>query len=222
MISPSIEGKFFFKLGYTPTLDRLLCSIFVELSDSYKAMDPADNASKRSLLAEHLKESIDVLEQKVRFATSFHRTLCEASYARPIKLSGCTTCYIIATKAIRCRLSVTAVCRGVGRPLQCNFRSFYFRSDPRFFCIVAGDSHTLVLGFLEEVGGERMWRQNPFRRTGQLQLAARRAGRGLVPPQTLGVVVWESGQDAAPSHRLWSGIDRSGGMDPIRRLSTKV
>jgi hypothetical protein len=40
--------------------------IYVELSDAYKSMDPASNAGKRRALAEHLKESIDSLEAKVR------------------------------------------------------------------------------------------------------------------------------------------------------------
>ena len=41
-------------------------AIFIELSEAYKIMDPASDAQRRRVLAEHLKESIDVLEQKVR------------------------------------------------------------------------------------------------------------------------------------------------------------
>ncbi|KAG8816364.1 hypothetical protein FRC19_000427 [Serendipita sp. 401] len=39
-------------------------SIYVELADEYKAMDAASDMSKRNLLANHLREVIDVLEQK--------------------------------------------------------------------------------------------------------------------------------------------------------------
>jgi len=39
--------------------------IYVELADQYKAMDAASDMGKRNLLANHLREVIDVLEQKV-------------------------------------------------------------------------------------------------------------------------------------------------------------
>ncbi|TFY70332.1 hypothetical protein EVG20_g2673 [Dentipellis fragilis] len=39
--------------------------IYTELADQYKLMDPASNVVKRNVLAEHLREVIDVLEQKV-------------------------------------------------------------------------------------------------------------------------------------------------------------
>ncbi|TFY78466.1 hypothetical protein EWM64_g5546 [Hericium alpestre] len=38
--------------------------IYTELADQYKLMDPASNVVKRNVLAEHLREVIDVLEQK--------------------------------------------------------------------------------------------------------------------------------------------------------------
>lgn len=42
-------------------------SIFIELSDSYRKMDPAtSHVGRRRILGEHLKESVDTLEQKVR------------------------------------------------------------------------------------------------------------------------------------------------------------
>ena len=47
--------------------------IYVELADEYKAMDAASDMSKRKLLANHLREVIDVLEQKVR--STLHRAL---------------------------------------------------------------------------------------------------------------------------------------------------
>ncbi|KAI0755192.1 hypothetical protein C8Q80DRAFT_1248305 [Daedaleopsis nitida] len=39
-------------------------SIYVELADQYKDMDPASNVPKRNVLADHLREMIDILEQK--------------------------------------------------------------------------------------------------------------------------------------------------------------
>ena len=39
--------------------------IYTELADQYKLMDPASNVVKRNVLAEHLREVIDILEQKV-------------------------------------------------------------------------------------------------------------------------------------------------------------
>ena len=46
----------------TDTRDR----IYIELADQYKDIDPVSNVAKRNVLAEHLREVIDVLEQKVR------------------------------------------------------------------------------------------------------------------------------------------------------------
>ena len=42
-----------------------LRSIYVELADQYKDMDPVSNVVKRNVLADHLREVIDILEQKV-------------------------------------------------------------------------------------------------------------------------------------------------------------
>ncbi|KAI0086584.1 hypothetical protein BDY19DRAFT_960654 [Irpex rosettiformis] len=39
-------------------------SIYVELADQYKEIDPVSNVAKRNVLAEHLREVIDILEQK--------------------------------------------------------------------------------------------------------------------------------------------------------------
>jgi Centrosome microtubule-binding domain of Cep57 len=53
-------------------LMRLLVNrIYVELADQYKAMDAASEMGKRNLLANHLREVIDVLEQKVSFSRFF-------------------------------------------------------------------------------------------------------------------------------------------------------
>jgi Centrosome microtubule-binding domain of Cep57 len=41
-------------------------SIYVELADQYKLMDATSNVPKRNALAQHLKEIVDILEQKVR------------------------------------------------------------------------------------------------------------------------------------------------------------
>ncbi|KIP08976.1 hypothetical protein PHLGIDRAFT_126688 [Phlebiopsis gigantea 11061_1 CR5-6] len=38
--------------------------IYIELADQYKDIDPVSNVAKRNVLAEHLREVIDVLEQK--------------------------------------------------------------------------------------------------------------------------------------------------------------
>ncbi|KAJ8518105.1 hypothetical protein ONZ45_g4789 [Pleurotus djamor] len=39
-------------------------SIYVELADQYKDMDPISNVRKRNMLAQHLREVVDVIEQK--------------------------------------------------------------------------------------------------------------------------------------------------------------
>lgn len=48
-------------------------SIYSELADQYKILDAASNVAKRNVLAEHLREVIDTLEQKVRSAPSTDR-----------------------------------------------------------------------------------------------------------------------------------------------------
>ena len=47
-----------------------LHSIYCELAEQYKIMDAASNVAKRNVLAEHLKDVIDVLEKKVSHAHS--------------------------------------------------------------------------------------------------------------------------------------------------------
>ena len=47
-----------------------VASIYVELADQYKDMDPVSNVIKRNVLADHLREVIDILEQKVRASRS--------------------------------------------------------------------------------------------------------------------------------------------------------
>jgi hypothetical protein len=42
------------------------CSIYIELAEQYGLMDAASNVSIRNVLAEHLREVIDILVQKVR------------------------------------------------------------------------------------------------------------------------------------------------------------
>jgi len=45
------------------------CRIYIELSEEFKTMDPATpDVNRRKILASHLKESIDILEMKVRFS----------------------------------------------------------------------------------------------------------------------------------------------------------
>ena len=41
--------------------------IYIELADQYKDIDPVSNVAKRNVLAEHLREVIDILEQKVSY-----------------------------------------------------------------------------------------------------------------------------------------------------------
>lgn len=40
-------------------------SIYIELADQYKEMDAASNVRQRNTLAKHLREVVDILEQKV-------------------------------------------------------------------------------------------------------------------------------------------------------------
>ena len=44
--------------------------IYIELADQYKVIDPVTNVAKRNVLAEHLRDVIDILEQKVCARTS--------------------------------------------------------------------------------------------------------------------------------------------------------
>ncbi len=52
--------------GLSMFADTMVVSIYVELADQYKDMDPVSNVVKRNVLADHLREVIDILEQKVR------------------------------------------------------------------------------------------------------------------------------------------------------------
>ena len=46
--------------------DRTHCtSVYVELADQYKDMDPVSDVPKRNFLAQHLRDVVDILEQKV-------------------------------------------------------------------------------------------------------------------------------------------------------------
>ena len=46
--------------------------IYTELADQYKMMDATSNVVKRNVLAQHLRDVIDVLEQKVRFSALYN------------------------------------------------------------------------------------------------------------------------------------------------------
>lgn len=46
-------------------LTMCLRSIYLELAEQYGLMDATSNVSKRNVLADHLREVVDVLEQKV-------------------------------------------------------------------------------------------------------------------------------------------------------------
>lgn len=40
-------------------------SVYVDLADQYKIMDAASDVPRRNLVAQHLREVIDIIEQKV-------------------------------------------------------------------------------------------------------------------------------------------------------------
>ena len=42
-----------------------MISIYCELADRYKEMDAASEVRRRNIMAQHLKEVVDILEQKV-------------------------------------------------------------------------------------------------------------------------------------------------------------
>lgn len=44
-----------------------MCRIYGELAEQYKLLDASGATNKRAILAQHLKEVIDTLEQKVSF-----------------------------------------------------------------------------------------------------------------------------------------------------------
>ncbi|KAG8961617.1 hypothetical protein FRC03_005169 [Tulasnella sp. 419] len=50
-------------------------AIYIELAQQYAIMDPASNVAKRNVLAEHLKEVIDVMEHKGDQVASLYETL---------------------------------------------------------------------------------------------------------------------------------------------------
>ena len=43
-------------------------SVYVELADQYKVMDAVSDVPRRNMLARHLREVVDILEQKVCFS----------------------------------------------------------------------------------------------------------------------------------------------------------
>ena len=43
-------------------------SVYVELADQYKVMDAVSDVPRRNMLARHLREVVDILEQKVSFS----------------------------------------------------------------------------------------------------------------------------------------------------------
>jgi hypothetical protein len=45
----------------------ILFSVYCELADQYKEMDAVSDVPKRNMLAKHLREVVDILEQKVGF-----------------------------------------------------------------------------------------------------------------------------------------------------------
>lgn len=47
---------------------HLITSVYVELADQYKVMDAVSDVPRRNMLARHLREVVDILEQKVSFS----------------------------------------------------------------------------------------------------------------------------------------------------------
>ena len=43
----------------------IVISVYVELADQYKVMDAVSDVPRRNMLARHLREVVDILEQKV-------------------------------------------------------------------------------------------------------------------------------------------------------------
>jgi hypothetical protein len=64
-------------------------SVYVELADQYKHMDAVSDVPKRNMLAKHLKEVVDILEQKVRFVLVFLLQFCSC------KLIGRPNCIVV-------------------------------------------------------------------------------------------------------------------------------
>jgi hypothetical protein len=56
--------------------------IYTELADQYKMMDAASNVVKRNVLAQHLRDVIDVLEQKVRDSALYNLKGGSSSHMR--------------------------------------------------------------------------------------------------------------------------------------------
>lgn len=64
MISHIIKGKLRCASILVVALTRYFPSIYVELADQYKDMDAVSDVPRRNLLAKHLREVVDILEQK--------------------------------------------------------------------------------------------------------------------------------------------------------------
>ena len=57
-----------------------MTSIYCELADRYKEMDAASEVRRRNILAQHLKEVVDILEQKVVWIHRERYLLTNASF----------------------------------------------------------------------------------------------------------------------------------------------
>ena len=64
-----LDSKFFFSL-----------SVYVELADEYKIMDAISDVRRRNMLAQHLREVVDILEQKVRSISLSSSSCCFAEH----------------------------------------------------------------------------------------------------------------------------------------------
>ena len=96
-----LEDDFTHYKGYKSTrslsfhrAERSTCSIYTELADQYKIMDAASNVVKRNVLAQHLRDVIDCLEQRVR-------------RSRHLNLKRCLITYTVKFRVIKLRLFMT-------------------------------------------------------------------------------------------------------------------
>jgi hypothetical protein len=64
----------------------------VELAEQYKEMDAMSNVRKRNILAQHLKEVVDILEQKARPSGYLVIYAYEKTCSRATRSPHCMIC----------------------------------------------------------------------------------------------------------------------------------
>lgn len=76
-----------------------LYRIYIELAEQYAIMDAVSNVAKRNVLADHLRDVIDILESKVRFTfvSPYVPSADDYGYSRATRLRRCTiSCQVVA------------------------------------------------------------------------------------------------------------------------------